>query len=396
MVVVETHPIQYHAPVWRRLAEHHGVRVVVIYASDHSVRGYKDAEFGVSFAWDVDLLAGYTAIFLKHAPGEASQPAAGVWAARGLGRALAKVRPDAVLLVGYSPGFHQVAWLQVIRSRLPLIFRGEVTDHAQVRSPAKGAVRDRVLRTAYRRCAQICYVGQRSLAHYQRLGVAPGKLSFSPYCVDDSVFRAGEEDRSHLRTRTRSELGIPAGASVLLFSGKLSERKDPEILLRAMTHLDVADPGPYVVIFLGEGRLRAALEDQAAAIGACRVRFVGFRNQREMSPFFHAADVLVLPSRQSETWGLVVNEALAHGLPCVVSDAVGCAADLVESGLTGEVFPAGDVRALADSLTRVFKWRAGVSTREACRSRVAGYGVPAAAAGIAEALHRLGPWRRGP
>lgn len=392
LAVIETHPIQYHAPVWRRLAEHHGVRVVVIYGSDHSVRGYRDAEFGVSFAWDVDLLSGYESRFLRRSPAGVSQPAAGVGAARGLGRALRQARPDAVLLVGYSPGFHQVAWAHALRSGVPLIFRGETTDHAERRSALKRAARDRVLRGAYTRCAQVCYVGQRSRAHYERLGVGPGKLTFSPHCIDDEPFQTGEGDRGRLRSSTRVELGVPEDCRVALFSGKLVAKKDPGIVLGALDALADRLACRVGAVFLGDGELRADLERQAARTHGVLTRFVGFRNQREVSPYFHAADVLVLPSRHSETWGLVVNEALVHGLPCVVSDAVGCTPDLVESGVTGEIFPAGDPAGCADALARAFSWAHGPAARADCRAKVAGYGVPAAAAGIAHALERCPGW----
>ncbi len=82
----------------------------------------------------------------------------------------------------------------------------------------------------------------------------------------------------------------------------------------------------------------------------------GFQNQTELPAWYAAADVLVLPSDGGETWGLVVNEALACGTPAVVSDAVGCAPDLAldrDPGRTGAVFAVGDPAALADAVERL-------------------------------------------
>src|SRR3954468_15941109 len=77
--------------------------------------------------------------------------------------------------------------------------------------------------------------------------------------------------------------------------------------------------------------------------------FAGFLNQTEISKAYVAADVLVLPSDYSETWGLVVNEAMASGLRCVISDRCGCAPDLgPEAG--NLIFPCGDAQGLADQL----------------------------------------------
>ena len=65
LVVIETHPVQYHAPVYRELQKSCGIPVTAIYGSDFSVAGYRDREFGATFAWDTDLLAGYTSVFLE-------------------------------------------------------------------------------------------------------------------------------------------------------------------------------------------------------------------------------------------------------------------------------------------------------------------------------------------
>ena len=116
-----------------------------------------------------------------------------------------------------------------------------------------------------------------------------------------------------------------------------------------------------------------------------RILLPGFRNQKELSPFFHAADMLALPSRRLETWGLVVNEALQHGLPCIVSDAVGCGPDLVIPGLTGEVFTTGSVDSLQTAILKLSGLVGHPATRLACREKIAGYSVEKAAAGIARA-----------
>ena len=82
------------------------------------------------------------------------------------------------------------------------------------------------------------------------------------------------------------------------------------------------------------------------------MRFTGFVNQTEMPKAYAASDALVLPST-SETWGLVVNEAMASGLPAIVSDQVGCGSDLVLPGETGEVFTCGAVAELTSILARL-------------------------------------------
>ena len=93
----------------------------------------------------------------------------------------------------------------------------------------------------------------------------------------------------------------------------------------------------------------------------------------------------MLPSLHSETWGLVVNESLHHGLPCVVSEAVGCAPDLIEAGVTGEIAVTGSVASLVSAISRALALIGRPEIRETCREKVSGYTVEKAAEGIAKA-----------
>ena len=388
LVIFQTHPVQYHAPVFRAVQAQHDIPVTAIYGSDFSVAGYRDREFGASFAWDTDLLSGYTSIFLSRV---ADGGAASFDEVRtdGLGAALAGLTPQAALVAGYSPAFHRSALLAAWRRRLPILFRAEVSPTAQSGSAMKRAVRAAALRTLYARCARVLYIGARAREHYASYGVPDARLIFSPYCVDTAVFRTDEAARAAERGAMRAALGFDDQTLVLLQSGKLTPKKRPDLLLDAVRDLPARLGRPVGVVLVGDGELRASLEHTATMLPGVRVHVTGFRNQRELSPYYHAADVAVLPSQHSETWGLVVNEALAHGLPCVVSSVVGCGPDLVLAGATGEIFEVGSAAALADALVRVQSRAGHRATRDACRARVALYSVDAAAAGIADAYRQV-------
>jgi glycosyltransferase involved in cell wall biosynthesis len=384
LAVIETHPIQYRAPVYRALQERYRIPVTVIYGSDFSVAGYYDPEFRSEFAWDTDLLTGYDHIFLSRVTEGGGRTYNRV-SARGLSRALRNLDPRAILLPGYSPRFHQSAWFHAWRSRLPILFRGETADRAQTTGTLRLGIRDRLLRRLYSSCSKLLYIGQRSRDHFATHGCPDEKLIFSPYCVDISPFQVDENARRTLRGQTRASLAIDEHDKVILFSGKLSERKGPDLLLDAVRLLPAELRAGTVILFLGDGDLSPALKAAAALEPKVNVRFLGFQNQKRISPYFHAADLLVLPSRRLETWGLVVNEALHHGLPCVVSSAVGCGPDLILPGLTGEVFETGSAEALSVAVRKAIALTGRIDIREACRTRVAAYSIDKAAAGIAEA-----------
>jgi glycosyltransferase involved in cell wall biosynthesis len=383
LLVVETHPIQYHAPVYRRLQQAHGVPVTVVYGTDASLRGYHDREFGADVTWDVDLLSGYTARFLSRVAEGASGDPMSV-SARGIGRMLDAVRPTAVLIVGYSPAFHRRAWASAWRRGLPILFRGEASDMHQTTRRAVRAARDMALRIAYRTCARLLYIGERARRHYRAHGVADERLVFSPYCVDLAPFACGEADRARLRQPTRAAAGVADDRLVLVFSGKLSPRKGVDLILPAVRRLPEAIRSRVVFVCAGDGALRAALTAEATAREPIPFVVLGVQPQAGLSRWYHAADMLVLPSRQAETWGLVVNEALHHGLPVVVSDRVGCAPDLVDAS-TGGVCAADSCASLSAAIERATALVGRLDIREACRAKVSGYSVARAAAGIAEA-----------
>jgi glycosyltransferase involved in cell wall biosynthesis len=383
LAVIETHPIQYHVPVYRALQQRFGVPVTAIYGSDFSVRRYRDLEFGAELEWDADLTGGIDSHFLSTVEcGGAVDPVK--MSARGVGAMLDRLAPRAVLTVGYSPSFHRRAWLSAWQRRLPLLFRGETTDQTQTSRRGIAVVRDLALRAMYRRCARILYIGERSRRHYVVRGVDASRLIFSPYCVDDGPFQSGEVDRECLRREARQEMGASDDSLVLLFCGKLSARKGVDLIASAVRALPVSIRDRTLVVCAGDGALRSQIEADAARTPSIRLRILGVQPQKMLSRWYHASDLLLLPSRQAETWGLVVNEALHHGVPCVVSTRVGCAPDLIDAS-TGVVCAPDSAEGLTAAIVAALPLAGSTATREACRTKVAGYSVERAAQGLAEA-----------
>ena len=130
--------------------------------------------------------------------------------------------------------------------------------------------------------------------------------------------------------------------------------------------------------------MRQELQHLCAAVPAVSARFVGFQNQTQLSQYYHASDLLAIPSRSAETWGVVVNEALLHGLPCVTTTAVGCHEDLIVPKVTGATCKPHEVAPLAKALESVLHFGNTLETRRRCREVVARFSTFAAARGIAK------------
>jgi glycosyltransferase involved in cell wall biosynthesis len=183
-------------------------------------------------------------------------------------------------------------------------------------------------------------IGKLNAAFYDRYGSLPHFRA--PYSVDNDRFRAASDAARSMRAERLTSLGLDPRRPTVIFSGKLTPRKRPLDPIRAIALRD----GRLNLLMLGDGPLRSEVRHFEAQLP---VRCLGFVNQADLPGWYAAGDVLVLPSER-ETWGLVVNEAMACGLVPVVSDAVGCGPDLVDG--IGEVFPVGNIDELANALIR--------------------------------------------
>jgi glycosyltransferase involved in cell wall biosynthesis len=178
---------------------------------------------------------------------------------------------------------------------------------------------------------------------------------------------------------------------VFASSAKLIARKRPFDLVDAVAALRRRGADVHA-LFVGDGEDRAATERRAVTMGiGDAMTIAGFVNQRELPDRYAAADALVLPSDSRETWGLVVNEAMAAGLPVVVSDAAGCAVDLVRDGENGFTYACGDVAALADRLTLIASL--GADGRRTfgrrSRERVKAFGIDVAVRATQDAVRTV-------
>ena len=236
------------------------------------------------------------------------------------------------------------------RAGLKILLRDEPTAISKPRSGAKRLVRRQVLGALSRLVDGVLAIGQLNRQYWIEQGFDPAKVYSMPYAVDNERFRAGAEAAAAGRAAFLTSLGLPADRPRILFSGKLTPIKAPDVLLEAFARIGQPEASLCLV---GDGPLRGQLEARARALGVSqRVCFAGFRNQRELPAFYDAADVFVLPSRQ-EPWELVVNEAMNAGRAIVVSDKVGSGPDLVKPGENGAIVPTGDVDALAGALRDV-------------------------------------------
>lgn len=384
LAIVLSHPVQYYSPWFRWMSAHAGFRLRVFYLWDAGVNPARDPQFGKTFSWDVDLLSGYEYEFI---PNTARQPGSDHFSGLvnpGLPGRLEAWRPDAVLVFGYKYATHLGLILWARLQNIPLVFRGD--SHLLGHAPLSWKKR-LSLSLLYRQFSAFACVGAANRDYFRAFAVPARKLFAVPHCVDAGYFTASTVVYQET-DRLRAKLGL-AGKRVVLFAGKLIPDKQPAELLTAFLAIS---PTNTALVFVGDGLERSHLEHLAATRSDLPIHFLPFANQSEMPSRYLLADLFVLPSRGLyETWGLAINEAMHLGIPCVVSDRVGCQRDLVTDGETGWVFNSEHPDALTNTLRRALTDLAHhkAAFRARIATRIANYTYETATLGLERTLNAL-------
>ena len=382
-----THPVQYYSPWFRYIKDNcREIQLTVIYGTVPTA-DQQGVGFGVSFEWDTSPLDGYDYVQLRTPRSDDYLHSDRFFGldVRGMGRAIRESEPDAVVVPGWYSSTLVRALIACRIHGIPAVYRGDTPlnrKNGRISSIAWSARTRAMLRLF----SSYLTVGTRNREYLESFGVPSSRIHFCPSCVDNEVFsRTAASARTQAgRASVRAMLGIPDENFAILFVGKLDDNKRPWDVIAAAAAL--GDKTTAVIV--GSGPEMDRCRNDASRLGV-HALFTGFINQSALGEVYAAADVCVLSST-SETWGLVVNEALATGTPCVVSDGVGCAPDLVSPGVTGDIYPVADVSALTGALTQIREEKSrGHDFAGDCRRVASRYSFSTATAGLVAAARSL-------
>jgi glycosyltransferase involved in cell wall biosynthesis len=389
VLAIATHPAQYQAPLFRRMAARADLDLHVAYCTLRGAEAAHDPEFGVTVQWDIPLLDGY-AWTRVHNSGSGAESFFGLRNS-GLWKMIREGHFDAVLCyVGYVRASFWIACLAAKFSGTAFLFGTDAT----TLTPLDGRMWKRPIKRLFwpllfRLADQVIAPSSGSLGLMRSFGIPDDRITLIPYVVDNDWWLAesARVDRAAIRT----SWGASPRDVVILFCAKLQPWKRPLDLLQAFERANLPNT---LLVFTGEGPLRAQLQSEAAALGVTsRVRFLGFVNQTQLPAIYTAADLMVLPSSY-DAFGVVVNEAMLCGCPVAASDHVGGARDLIAHGGTGFVYPCGNVIALAAilHLASAGSTRLSVMGR-AARARMESWSprenIEATLAAVARAVSRI-------
>ena len=350
LLIVTSHPIQYDVPVFRLMAQHPKLDILVAYCSLQGSKPGLDTGFGIEVKWDIPLLDGYPWVEL---PNQSWKPGiSGFFALVNfqLWNLIRSDKFDAVVMhTGYS---YASSWIGIIATKtsgIPLLFG---TDAHQLNPRDKKfwkiSIKKWLLPKIFRLADTVMVHSSGAVKFMDSLRIPKHNVQLVPFIVDNEWWIAQSQQVN--RALVRQQWGIPQDAPLVLFCAKLQAWKRPQDVLQAFAKANV--PSAYLVL-AGEGPLRESLETEAKSLKILdQVKFLGFVNQSQLPSVYTAADLFVLPS-EHEPFGVVVNEAMLCNCAVVVSNKVGARYDLIREGETGFVYPCGDIEALTKILQKM-------------------------------------------
>ena len=362
--VVDFNPIQYHTPLYQLITRRARIELDVLFLADGGQNPVMDPGFGIPISWDIDLLSGYGHRFLmrpdRSFPTLSRMADLAGWISE----------HDAVVIHGYSNKWMLLTALLCRARRVPYLLRGDSTPQGQA-TGLRQVLRGFVVRKVVSASAAGLSIGQLNEEFYKKFG-APRTI-WAPYSVDDKRFGSSPPiSRADLLTKWNLDASKP----VILFCGKMYPGKRPLDLVAAAKLL----PRKVNTIFVGDG---VQADDIRSSLVPGEGVVTGFVNQSDLPAYYHAADIIVLPS-EAEKWGLVINEAMAAGVIPIVSDRVGAAPDLAYG--IGEVYPCGDLELLVEALRRALALVGDPEIRNRVRQHAARYSLECTATGFEDAV----------
>jgi glycosyltransferase involved in cell wall biosynthesis len=367
----------YRIPVFNALARHAEIDLHVIFLAENDPTQRQWLVYKDEIRFSYQVLSSWRRRIGKHC----------ILMNWGMQNALRQAEPDFIVCGGYNyiASWHSMAWAR--RHAVPFFLWVESTSRdLRGHRPLIESLKTKFLRG----CDGFIAAGKASGEYLRMYRVPQAQIFTAPNAVDTEFFARHAELVHASDAVHRKALDLPA--HFFLYAGRLVREKGVFDLLDAYAALEPGLRDRVGLVFVGDGPDRPALQQRAATTGYGSIHFAGFAQRQQLATYYALADVLLFPTH-TDPWGLVVNEAMASGLPVIASRAAGCVADLIEDGWNGRVVVEGKLEQLVsamEELARNPELRSLMSRR--CRQRISQYSPEAWAAGLASAV--LSPGRQ--
>lgn len=331
LAIILSHPVQYYSPLFEVLSKE--LELKVFYAFQPSAMEQGKQGFGKAFQWDVELLSGYDYEFLDNVAVSPSSASYKGCDTPNIGEKLRKYDPTHIVSFGWHLKMYRQALRYAKKYKVVMAVRGDSVVNSQI--PLwKKLIKKLYYPFFLNQFDAFLSVGQRNRAYLKHYGVKDKRIIFSPHAVDQQFWKS--ERKSHK-------------SFTFIWVGKFISIKRPIDVIEAFKMLKNVT-SDVTLKMIGSGILHSACQEYIDGVDG--IELLGFKNQTALKSLYAESDCLILSS-ESETWGLVVNEAFAAGLPAIVSDACGCSPDLIDN-FSGHTYRMGDVTELSKKMTTIY------------------------------------------
>jgi len=339
------------SPIFGRLGKCPEIDLTVYYCSDISA-GKPDFNynFGIKIDWGTSAVVDHRHKFLKNFLPQNFSAKNNTWLNFGIIKEIAANKYDTLIIFGWNMPTAWLAFFTAMLYGIPFIIFGENPQNQEIlKTGLLQKIKKLILRWLFKKTTAFLYIGEENRRFYLSYNIPEKKMFPFPWAVNNDYFMDIHQKTFVKRAAYRAELNIEKEAVVVIFVGSFIEKKRPMDLLRAYKQLIISYPQTHL-IFVGDGKLKKVMEDYIKEHNLKNVHLAGFKSHNEIGKYYAVSDIFALPSGMGETWGQVVNEAMCFSLPVTVSDLVGSAKDLVQTGENGYTFPCGDILKLSECL----------------------------------------------
>ncbi|MEY3067947.1 MAG: hypothetical protein RLZ27_388 [Pseudomonadota bacterium] len=353
LLVITSHPIQYNAPLFSYLAKHSNFSIKVFYTLGCKTNSIIDNGFGLNENWNIDLLSGYDYEFVENT---SSHPSSLTYLGiknPSLINNIKAYKPDGIIVYGWKHQSH-FSVLNYFYGKVPVIFRGDSTtldDYSGF--SLRSYFRFIFLQWVYRKVDFVLSPGTASDQYFLKSGLKQNQIIRAQHAIDNERFMSMSETEEKELLNLKSSLLIKENHVVFLFAGKFIDKKNPLLLVDAFGQLKKIENNVRLLL-VGNGVLEKKIKERINRLPlqiSSAITLLPFQDQHQIKLLYRVSNVFVLSSKgPQETWGLSVNEALACGIPVIVSDKCGSSKDLVKHEENGLIFESDNCQDLIQKM----------------------------------------------
>lgn len=334
VAIFTTHLIQYQIPLFKKLAKI--IDLHVFFGSKQGLSSYHDKDFNKKIKWNIPLIKGYKYSILKNSNKNSLDSF--FFNSSGIKQAIKK-NFDKVIILGWNNIFYLKTFFWCLYYSSEIIIRSENNLYKK-QTLFKKILKVIILRIFFKMINAFISIGSLNEEFYKHYGVKKNKIFRAPYSVDDNFFKKNKVQNKQIWKKNNN---IRNQAKIFLFVGKLIKRKRVLDLIKVAQSKKLNKNAHFLII--GDGPLKKKILQKINNLKLNNISILGFKSQNQLKFYYSLADVLILPS-EYETWGLVINEAMSAGVPCIVSDSCGAAKDMIIKYKTGFKYKNGNINQL--------------------------------------------------